>query len=177
MQAASWWCLAGLDIPLTPGCDDGNVGAEVLESELETNLVVALTGAAVSNSVSAFLLGDFNDTLCDYGAGERGAQQILFVLGAGLESGEDILVNELVGEVFDVELGSAGFESLFFQTVKLVALTNVSGYGDNFTAVVLLQPGDNDGGIETTGISEYALVDFFHSYSFLLNCCLSIIFI
>ena len=54
--------FAGLDIPLAPGSDDGHVGGKVLDGQFETNLIVALTGAAVHDGVCAFLEGDFYQT-------------------------------------------------------------------------------------------------------------------
>ena len=38
--------VTALDVPLTPGSDDGHIGAEGLQGQLETHLVVALAGAA-----------------------------------------------------------------------------------------------------------------------------------
>src|SRR5699024_11955008 len=38
--------VTALDVPLTPGSDDGHVGGQGLEGQLKTDLVVALAGAA-----------------------------------------------------------------------------------------------------------------------------------
>ena len=46
--------LSGLDVPLTPGGDDGHVGCETLDGQFETDLVVALAGGAVGNGIRAF---------------------------------------------------------------------------------------------------------------------------
>ena len=60
----------------TPWCDDLDVGLEAVEGELEADLVVALAGTAVRDVVAALLLGNGHHTAGNYGAGERGAEQV-----------------------------------------------------------------------------------------------------
>ena len=151
--------LTGLDAPLTPRGDDGHIGGKVLNGQLETNLIVALAGAAVADSVGAFLESDLHKALGNAGTGVRGAEKIIFVNGARLHGGDDIIVNIFVGEIENVKLGSAGLESFFFQTFELVRLTYVAGYGDDLAVVVVFfEPRDDDGGIKTARIGEN---DFF----------------
>src|ERR1700682_3776545 len=47
--------LAAPDIPFTPGGYDGQIGSERSVSELESDLVVALSGATVSERISSHL--------------------------------------------------------------------------------------------------------------------------
>mgnify|MGYP000570979564 CR=1 FL=1 len=42
-------------VPLTPRSYDLHLGSECFKSKLETNLIVALAGAAVANSVCALI--------------------------------------------------------------------------------------------------------------------------
>ena len=79
----------------------------------------------------------------------------------------------LLGQVQNVELGSAGLESLFLQTLQLVGLADVAGNGDDLTVVVvLLQPGDDDRSIQTAGIGENDLFDivFVHDRNLREEC-------
>ena len=164
--------FTGLDIPLTPRGDDGHAGCEVLDRQLETNLIVALAGATVADGVGAFLERDLDQTLGDAGAGVAGAEQILFIHRPRLDAGDDEIVNVLLGEVQHVQLGSAGLECLFLQALQFVCLTDVTGHGDDLAVVVVLfQPRDDDGGIQTARVGEHDLFDVFfvHVYASSLN--------
>ena len=151
--------LTGLDAPLTPGGDDGHVGGKVLDGQLEADLVVALAGAAVDDGVGPFLDGDVHQALGDAGAGGAGAQQVVLIHGAGLHGGDDEVVHIFLGEVQHIELGSAGLDGLLLQPLQLVGLTHVAGDGDDLAVIVILfQPGDDDGCIQTARVGEN---DFF----------------
>ena len=103
----------------------------------------------------------------------RGAQQVLFVLGIGFQAGPDVVLNVIFLQVQNVQLGSAGLEGLFFQAVQLSALANVAGNSNNFAVVVVLfQPGNDDGGIQTAGVSQNNLFNIF-LFLFHKNCPLS----
>ena len=149
--------LAALDVPDSPGSDDGHVGGEGLHGQLEANLIVALAGAAVGDGVRALRLGDLHQALGDDRAGHGGAQQVgVLILRAHLHAGEDHVLDELLVQILDVELGGAGLEGLLLQTVQLAHLTHVAGDRDDLAAlVVLLQPGDDDGGVQSAGICQH----------------------
>jgi len=52
-----------------------------------------------------------------------------------------------------------------FQAVELAGLADVAGHGDDFAVIVVfLQPGDDDGRIQTAGVSKDDFFDifFFH---------------
>ena len=118
--------LTGLDVPDTPGSDYLHIGRESLYRELETHLIVALARAAVADSVCALGLGYFNESLRDYRACKRGAEQIVtLVYGAGFKCREDVVLNELLFKILNIELGSAGLESLLLESVELRALADV----------------------------------------------------
>ena len=154
--------VTALDVPLTPGSDDGHIGAQGLEGQLKTHLIIALAGAAVADGVCAFLDGDVGQSLCDAGTCEAGAQQVVLILCAELQGGEDVVFDEVLLQVEDVQLGSAGSLSLLFQTVQLSTLTHVAGDSDDFAVVVILfQPGNDDGGIQTARVSQNNFLNIF----------------
>ena len=65
-------------------------------------------------------------------------------------------------QIQNVQLGSAGSLGLFLQAVQLGALAHVTGNGDDFAVVVVfLQPGNDDGGIQTTGVCQHDFFDVF----------------
>ena len=54
--------------------------------------------------------------------------------------------------------------------IELIALADIGAARDDFAAIIIfLQPGDNDGRIETAGIGQYDFLDFLfchNAYSF-----------
>ena len=157
--------LTAVQFPETPRSDDVHLRCKCMNSQLETNLIVALAGAAVADRVSAFLQRDINNTLCDDRTSERGAQQVLLVGCACLHGRDDVVVHELFGQILDVQLGSAGLERLLLQTVQLSTLTDVAGNRDDLAAVMLLEPRDEHRSIQTARISQNYLVIFlFHVF-------------
>ena len=81
----------------------------------------------------------------------------------------DVIVNVIVAEVEDVELGSTGLERLFLKSLKLVSLTDVARDCDYFAVVVVfLEPRNDDGCIKTARISKgdflnFGFVENFHN--------------
>ena len=154
--------VTALDIPLTPRSNDGHIRAQGLEGQLKTHLIVALTGAAVADGICTFLDGDIRQSLGDAGTCKAGAQQVIFVLRAELQGGEDVVLHKVLLQVQHVQLGSAGRLGLFFQTVQLGALTHVTGDSDDLAVVVVfLQPGNDDGGVQTAGVCQHDFFDVF----------------
>ena len=152
--------VTAFDVPLSPGSDDGHLGSEALDGQLEAHLVVALAGAAVGDGVGAFGLGDLHQLLGNDGPGKGGAQQVLLVLGAHHHGGDDDVVHHLVHQVRHVQLGGAGLDGLLLQALQLVVLAHVAGHGDDLgVAIVLLQPGDDDGRVQAAGVSQHDLLD------------------
>ena len=157
--------FTAVQLPETPRSDDVHLRCKCVDGQLETNLIVALAGAAVADSIRALLEGNINDALCNDRAGERGTQQVLLVGGAGLHGRDDVVINEILGQILDVQLGSAGLESLLLQTVQLGALTDIAGNRDDLAAVMLLQPRNEYRSIQTAGVRENYLVIFlFHVF-------------
>ena len=154
--------VTALDIPLTPRSNDGHIGAQGLEGQLKTHLIIALAGAAVADGVCAFLDGDIRQSLGDAGTCKAGAQQVVLVLCAELQGGEDVVLHKVLLQVQHIQLGCAGSLGLFFQTIQLRALTHVTGDSDDLAVVVVfLQPGNDDGGIQTAGVCQNDFFDVF----------------
>ena len=127
----------------------------------------------MADGIGILFLGNLSQCLCDARTSMRGAQQVLFVLGIGFQAGPDVVLNVIFLQVQNVQLGSAGLEGLFFQAVQLSALANVAGNSNNFAVVVVLfQPGNDDGGIQTSGVSQNNLFNIL-LFLFHKNCPLS----
>ena len=149
--------VAAVQLPETPRSQNLHLRCESLDSQLETNLIVALAGAAMHDGVRAFLLSDLNKTASDDRTSEGGTQQVALVVCAGLHGRDNVIINEFLGQIHDVQLGSAGLECLLFQTVQLGSLSYVAGNSDYFTAVVFLQPRNQNGSIQSAGICQNCL--------------------
>ena len=155
--------LAGLDAPLTPRGDDRHLRRKRLDRQLETHLIVAFARAAVADRVRTLGQRDFNNPLGDHRPRKRRAQQIFaLVHRARLHRGEDVVLDEFLLQILDIQLGGAGLDGLLLQAVQLGALTHVARHGDNLAVVViLLQPRDDDRGIQTAGIGQHDFFDVF----------------
>ena len=159
--------LPRTDVPFAPGGDDAEQRVQRLDSELETHLVVAFASAAVGHSASPFLLGNLDHVLGGDGARKGGAEQVLALVdGAGLHRGKGVLCEEFFAQVDDV--GSAGptGEGLFLQPDEFfIALPDVGREGDDFTIIVLLEPGHDDRRVEAARVGQHNLVDFHFSFT------------
>ena len=110
----------------------------------------------MADGVRVLRLCDLHYALGDDGTRKGRAQHILFILRSRLDGGDDIVVHELVREVLDVELGSARFQRLFLKPFELVRLPHVAGDRDDLAVVVvLLEPGDDDGSVQTAGVCQH----------------------
>ena len=164
--------IARLDAPLAPGGDDRHVRRKVLDGQFKTHLVIALAGAAVDDRVRAFLQCDLYQSLGDAGTRMARAQQIVFIYRAGLHAGDDEVVDILVRQIQHIEFRRAGLQCFFFQAFQFVRLSDIAGNCDDFAVVVvLLQPGDDDRGVETAGIGKNNFFDisFIHIYTLLIG--------
>ena len=149
--------LAAADVPLAPRRDDRKVRRERRVGQLEANLIVALAGAAVRERIGADAARDLDLPARDERPRHRGAEQVLAVVDrAGAKRREDEGLDELLAQVFDVAFVGAGGDRLGANAGELLAaLTDVGGDADDAAArVVLLEPGNDDRGIEPAGVGE-----------------------
>ena len=159
----------GQKIPLTPRSNNSHIRSQSLNSQLETNLIVALAGSTVSNSVSAFLLSYINQMLSNQWTCKGGTQQILaLIYSTSLQSRPYIILQELLSQIQNIALGSTGTQCLVVNSLHIIALANISTASNNLTAtIIFLQPRDNNGGIQTTGISQYDFIKLCHNLQLL----------
>src|ERR1039457_4477456 len=152
--------LARRDVPLAPRRDDRELRRERHVRELEPDLVVALPGAAVRERVAARRERDLDLLLGDERARRGRAEQVVvLVCGARLEDREQVVLCELVLCVDEEELGSAGLLRLLFEARGLLGLADVYRNGHDRAAVILLEPGNDDGCVETARVSERDFLD------------------
>ncbi len=154
--------ITALDVPLTPRGDDGHLGGQRLQGQLKADLVVTFAGAAVADSVGVLLLGDVGQSSGDAGTCVGGAQQVVLILGVGLQAGPDVVFDVVLLQVEDVQLGSAGLDGLLLQAIQFGTLANVTGNGNDFAVVVVFfQPGNDDGSVQTAGVCQNDLFNIF----------------
>ena len=158
--------LARLERPLAPRRDDRQLRRERPVGELEAHLVVALARAAVGERVAAGLAGDLDLDAGDQRPGERRPEEVApLVDRAGAQRGEDVVGDEGVLHVDGAALDRAGCDRLLRDRGEVFDLADVGDDRDDLAAVGLPQPRDDDGGIETSGVSERDFADF-HGSSF-----------
>ena len=112
------------------------------------------------HGVGAGLPRDLDLPLGDQGPRDRGAEQIdAFIERVGPEHREHEVAHELLAQVLDVDLLDAEQLGLLAGGRKLLALAEIGGEGHHLAAIGLLQPFEDNRGIEPAGISEHHLLD------------------
>ena len=151
---------AALEIPVAPRGDDLQVGRERGEGQLEADLVVALAGGAVGDGVGLFQARDVDHALGDERTRDAGAEEILvLVKRVGADHREDEVAREFLGQVVDVALGRAGLERLLVEALEFLFLADVGAERDDLRVIFFLQPRQNDGGVQTSRVSDDNLHD------------------
>src|SRR4029077_12915115 len=151
--------FAGIDVPLAPRRDDPHVRCDGFVGQFESHLIVAFAGAAVGEAVGAELQRDFRLTLGDDGPRHRSAQQVrVLVNRAGAQRRPNVIADKFFAEVFDMGGRSARSERFLARGLEILLLADVADHGDDFAAIIFLQPGNDDGGVESSRIGEH---DFF----------------
>lgn len=152
---------ARAQVPFAPGRDHLDRGIKGIGGQLEADLVIALAGGAMGNGVGAGFLSDFDKALGDQRTGNGGAEQVLaFIDCIGAEHREDEIAHELFAQVFDADVLDAEHFGFLARRFQLFALAEVSGEGHHFAIVGLLQPFQDDGGVEAARIGQHDLLDF-----------------
>src|SRR5256885_4238399 len=112
--------FAAADIPFAPWRDDRKVRRHAGVGELEADLIVAFAGASVSQRVSADPARDFYLAFRDQRARNGRAEHVFAAVNrASAEHRIDVFRNELLAEVLDVTLVSAGGDGLFAHALEL----------------------------------------------------------
>src|SRR6185503_14014897 len=149
--------FAAANVPHAPGCDHLEIRRERGVRQLEAYLIVALAGAAMRQSVGADLARDLDLTAREQGTSHGSPQEVLAIVDrAGAERWIDEGLDELFAQIFDEALVGARSKRLGANPAQLVrALADIAGDADDAAAgVVLLEPGNDDGGVESAGVGE-----------------------
>jgi len=157
--------FAGHQVPLAPRRDDLDARLQRIGAELETHLVVTLAGRTVTDGVGTGFIDDIDQALGDQRPGNRGTEQVFaFIDGIGTEHREDEVADEFFAHVVDVDVLrlDAGLQRLGAGRLKLFTLTEVGREGDNFALVHILQPLEDDRGIQTARIGQHYFLDVAH---------------
>ena len=103
----------------------------------------------MGDGLSLFLPGNLDHAFGDERAGDAGAQEILALIErARLEHGEDEVAGEFLLQVGDITPGRAGAFGLGFEAVEFFLLPDVGAERDDLRVILLLEPCQDDGGIE-----------------------------
>src|SRR6267378_6237093 len=162
--------FTGIDVPLAPGSNDLDVGRDGFVRQFETDLIVALAGAAVREAVGAELQRNFRLALGDDGPRHGSTEEIgVFVDRAGAERRPNVIAHKFLAQVFDVRRGSTGGERFLARGFQVFLLADVTDHSDDLAAVVFLEPRNDDRRIQAAGIGEYNFFGFdclrFHNSS------------
>ncbi len=154
--------LAALEAPFAPRCDDLDRRIERVIGQLESDLVVALAGRAMTDRVGANLVGDLDLPFGDQRPRDRGAEQVLpLVQGIRAKHREDVVANKLLAQVIDenIALLDAEQQSLLAGRREFLALAEVGREGHDLAAIGGLQPFQDDRGVQPARIGEHDLLD------------------
>ena len=157
--------LARQQVPFAPRCNDLHVRHQGISAQFETDLIIPLAGGAMRNSISTGFARDVDQAFCDQRARNRGAEQVLALIdGVGAEHRVDEVAHELFAQIIDVDVLwlDAEFDGLGACGVQLFALAQIGGEGHNFAVVVILQPFQNNGGVQSARIGKDHFLDVAH---------------
>ncbi|MNZ92628.1 hypothetical protein D3C78_1116580 [compost metagenome] len=147
----------------TPWSDNTDLRRQSSSRQLEADLIVPFARCSVGDCSCAFCACNINHTLRDQWAGNGRAEQILTLIqGSCLEHWIDKVLGEFLTQIIDIYLRCTCCQCLFFQSVKLLLLSDIGCEGDNFRIVGFFQPFEDNRGIQAAGISEH---DFFFCHS------------
>ena len=114
----------------------------------------------MGDSVCAGLLGDFDQSLGNQRPGNRRAEQInAFINGIGAEHGEHEVPHELLAQVLDADILDAEHFGLLARRLQLFALAQIGGEGHHLAIIRLLQPFQDDRGVQPARIGQHDLLD------------------
>jgi len=134
--------LTGLEIPCSPRCYDLHGRVQSLDGGLESYLIVALAGAAVSDGEGAFLLCYLYQLLGHKRSCHGCAEEVVvFIYGAGFNSRIDIICDEFLSDINCDRLRCASCYRFLLYCIEVFSLSCVAAYGDDFAVIFLDQPG------------------------------------
>ena len=156
--------FARFQIPLPPGRDHFQFRRDGLVGKFKADLIIALAGAAMRDRVCAFAQRNFHLVLGDHWPSERSSEQILVLVDcARLERRKYVTGEKFLAQVFDDHLAGAGVIGLLHDCFDVIFLPDIADHGNDVVVVILFQPRNDDGGIESTGIGENDFLRHEHS--------------
>ena len=157
--------FARQQIPFAPGSDDLDIGHQRISAEFEAYLVVALAGGTVRNGVGTSLARDLDQTLGNQRPRNRSAEQVFALINrVAAEHRQDEVADELLTQIVDENVLRLDTElqRLAARRLQFLALTEIGGEGHYLAVVGVLQPLENDRGIEAARIGENNFLGFTH---------------
>ena len=129
-----------------------HVGRHRGNRDLEADLVVALTRAAVSDRRRAKFARGLHQVLGDNGTRQRRHEGVLaFVERVCLQSGHAVFGSELIARIRNVRFDGSTIEcSLANDLQVLTALADINGNSDDLSARLFPDPSDSDRGVQAT---------------------------
>ena len=97
----------------------------MLDGELNPDLIVSLSGAAVRHGVCALGYCDLNELLRYDRTGKSGTQQVIFIFRSRLDRRDDNFVYKFIAQIDGVELVRPGLVRFLFEPFQLVLLPDV----------------------------------------------------
>ena len=82
---------------------------------------------------------------------------------ARLERRKYVTGEKFLAQVFDDHLAGAGVIGLLHDRFDIISLPDIADHGNHIVVVILFQPRNDDGGIESTGIGENDFLRHEHS--------------
>ena len=147
-------------LPFPPRCDDIHIRIKRIITQLKSDLIIALAGGPVGNRVSSGLGSNFDLAFGDQRPSARCAQQVgAFINGACAKNWKNIVADEFFAEVFDIDFLDAQHFGFRPCRLNFFALAKIGGKGDDLTAIIFLQPFQNDGCIQSTRIGQHHFID------------------
>ena len=130
--------------------DAVHVGSHRGDGDLEADLIIALAGAAMSDSSGAELASSLHQMLGDDRTRQGRDQRIgVLVQGVGLERGHAEVFGEFFTRIGHICLNRAAVQRTSANNVKILStLADIDGDCNDLSARLLADPADGHGGIE-----------------------------
>src|SRR6056297_133726 len=160
---------SALHVPLPPGSNDLDRRIKVIIGNFKTYLIIALTGSTVGNGIGPFFSGNLHLRLGDQWARNGGAEEVASLVDSvDTEHGKNKVAGKFFFQVDDVTGRGAGVFGFLRHMIKLFPLAEIGAIGNDFAAVFLYQPLENNGGVKASRISQnrFFYLSFFAHYRY-----------
>ena len=151
---------AGHQIPFPPRGNDLDVRLEGVIAQLKAHLIVTLSRRTMGDGIGPGFLCDLDLALGNQWTRNRGTEQVgAFIKRIGAEHREDIIAHEFLAQVFHIHFPNAEHLCLLTSRPDILSLPQIGGEGHDLTLIRVLQPAQNDRGIEAAGIGQHNFFD------------------